>query len=217
VTSLAPRRNTIPAELRRRSWVLWAAEPDASGGKPQKVPRQVAWPSRPASSTDPSTWASFSDVCEAYSALTEDPRWSPLKITGVGVVLVGDGLVCVDLDGAITPEGLTPAAARIVREVPTYTEVSPSGQGLHLWVLGELARALTSRTLEAYDRGRYICVTGERYPGTPPEVEPAPRLIQLIDDASKPEPPGAILSFAITSSESFGGPSEAPDGLLTVG
>jgi hypothetical protein len=191
---LPPHFDTIPAELRRRpNWVLWASEPDESGGKPRKVPRRVASPTQCASVVDPATWATFDDCVEAYSALTEDARWRPLKIAGIGLVLVGDGLVCVDLDCAITPQGLTPAAAKIVGKVATYTEVSPSGQGLHLWVLGELARALSSRTLEAYDRARYICTTGQRFAGTPPDPEPAPRLLELIDQASKPEPPGAIL------------------------
>jgi hypothetical protein len=193
---LSPHPDAIPREIRRRPWLLWASIPDPSGGKPKKVPRQIAYPMRAASSTDPATWGSFDDAVEAHSALTEDPRWAPLRIAGIGCVLVGDGLVCVDLDGALTPEGLTLAAARIVREVPTFTEVSPSGRGLHLWVLGELARALTSRTLEAYDRARYIAVTGERYPGTPPDVEPSPRLIALLDEASKPEAPPAAIAAA---------------------
>jgi len=180
--------DSIPNALRVRPWVLWAAEPDPAGGKPRKVPRRIDYPDRNASSTDPSTWGSFDDACDAFHALTNDSRWAPLLIAGVGVVLVGDGLACLDLDGSLIDGSLTPAAAKIVRAVPTFTEVSPSGKGLHLFVLGTLARAVVSRTLEAYDRGRFIAVTGQRYPGTPETVEPAPRLIELLDEISRPEP-----------------------------
>jgi len=51
-----------------------------------------------------------------------------------------------------------------VREVPTFTEVFSSRHGLHLWVQGTLAGAAVGTSFEAYDRGRFIAVTGERYP-----------------------------------------------------
>src|SRR5262245_29993408 len=124
---IEPTPDKIPAALRRRPWVLWAAEPDGDGGKPRKVPRQIADPTRNASSTDQSTWGSFEDACEAYSALTADPRWAAVRIAGIGCVLIDDGLVCIDLDGALVDGALTPAVATIVRSVATFTEVSPSG------------------------------------------------------------------------------------------
>jgi hypothetical protein len=183
---IEPTPDTIPARLRANPWVLWAAEPDLRGGKPRKVPRMIADPSRCASSTDPATWGAYDDAVEVYAALTADPRWAPLRIAGVGCVLIGDGLVCVDFDGCIIEGSLAPAVATIVRATPSFTEVSASGTGLHLWVLGTLARALVGgKTIEAYDRGRYIAVTGQRWPGTPPDVEPAPRLCALIDEMSQ--------------------------------
>jgi hypothetical protein len=90
----------------------------------------------------------------------------------------------VDLDGCLVDGSLTPSAAKLVAATPTFTEVSPSGTGLHLWVLGTLARACgagKAKDIEAYSTGRLICLTGQRYPGTPPDIEPAPRLIAAID------------------------------------
>jgi Primase C terminal 1 (PriCT-1) len=188
MTLLSVHPETIPAMLRVRPYVLWAAEPDPQGGKDHKVPRRIANPAQRASSTDCETWGTFEDACEAFFALTADPRWAPLRIAGIGVVLLGDGLICLDLDGAVTPGGLTPAAAQIVRAVPTFTEVSPSSGGLHLWIRGQLLRAVVGRTLEAYAWGRFVAVTGQRYPGTPPDVEPAPRLLTILDEISRPAP-----------------------------
>lgn len=146
---------------------------------------------RNASSTDPATWGTFDDVVDAYSVLTENPRTARLHIAGVGVVLVGDGLTCVDMDDAITSASLTRDAARVVMNHPSFTEVSVSRTGLHLWVLGTLDRACIGEGIEAYDRGRFIVVTGQRWPGTPPEVEPAPQLLATLDRLFAPEPPPA--------------------------
>jgi len=179
----------IPAELRRRPWVLWSAEPDPSGGKLRKVPRRIAYPDRNASSTDAATWGTFEDAITAYDALTSDPHCAGLLIAGVGVVLVGDGLVCVDLDHCIQTDGaLTPNAARVVAMVLTWTEVSASGDGLHLWVQGALDRAFAGDGIEAYYCRRYIAVTGQRWRGTPESVEPAPRLITTLNRLSAPAP-----------------------------
>jgi len=178
----------VPVAHRQRPWVLCAAEPSLDGGKSRKIPRQIAYADRNASSTDPATWGTFDDAVDALSALTENPRSARLHIVGVGVVLVGDGLTCVDMDDAITPSGLSRDAARIVMNHPSFTEVSVSRTGLHLWVLGTLDRACIGEGIEAYDRARFIVVTGQRWPGTPPDVEPAPALIATLNRLFAPDP-----------------------------
>ena len=53
---------------------------------------------------------------------------------GPGFVLNGDGIVCIDLDHCLTGRVLEPWAADILAACPgTYIEVSPSGDGLHIW------------------------------------------------------------------------------------
>lgn len=166
---------TIPAALRALPWVLWRAEP-VEGSKPRKVPYRVADPSRRASSTDPATWATFEDAVDAYSVLVvseAEPRRGP--IVGVGVVLtLTAGITCIDLDHVIAEDGrVNPHAETIVDRAHSWTERSPSGTGLHIFVRGTLPEAIKGAQIELYSTDRYIAVTGHRWPGTPEDVRDA--------------------------------------------
>src|SRR5262245_6239382 len=151
------RAETIPLELRALPWVLWRAEPRGEG-KPTKVPYQVAAPTRRASSTDPTTWASFDDALEAFASLGD-------RIAGIGVVLTAaGGVTCLDLDRVIDAEGtLDPRAETIVDRCDSWTEISPSGTGLHVFVRGRVPRSLRGSQIEIYCRERYIAVTGHQW------------------------------------------------------
>jgi putative DNA primase/helicase len=86
---------------------------------------------------------------------------------GVGFVL-GDGFVGVDLDHHITEGHVSPMAQDIVRALNSYTEVSPSGEGLHIICRGDpLPQGPRKREdigLEMYDTARYFTVTGRANP-----------------------------------------------------
>jgi primase-polymerase (primpol)-like protein len=145
----------LPAELRAcAQWLVWRVE--LRNGKPTKVPYAVD--GRPASTTDPSTWATF---LEAVSALRRD------DVAGLGFVFTAaDPFVGVDLDGALDGDRAAPWAAEVVAELDSYTEVSPSGRGLHVLVRGELRGDGNRRgPVEIYDRGRYFTMTGRVYEG----------------------------------------------------
>jgi hypothetical protein len=159
--------DAIPTALRGQPWVLWRAEPRPGDPKPAKVPARIADPDERASSTDPATWGSFADAVEAYSALggVAHPRG---PIAGIGVVLTAAaGLVCLDLDGVLTGDTLDPHAAQIVARCDSWTEVSPSGRGLHIFVRGRVTQAIKGVGIEVYADKRFIAVTGHRWPGTP--------------------------------------------------
>jgi primase-polymerase (primpol)-like protein len=91
-------------------------------------------------------------------------------------VLTGDGVVCIDLDHCLDENGhLAPWATDILARTPrTWIEVSPSGEGLHIWGRAELGcgRRLRAdgRHIELYGSGRYITVTGRRYRRAPNEL-----------------------------------------------
>lgn len=116
---------------------------------------------RAASSTAPATWSTYAEA-EASTIGA-----------GVGFVLNGDGLVCIDLDHCLTNGQLVPWAQQILDQAPaTYTEVSVSGTGLHIFGYGQLAKGRRIRrpngaNIEVYPNGRFIAVTGTPYAKAP--------------------------------------------------
>jgi putative DNA primase/helicase len=135
VTWLTPQIDAIPPDLQALPWVLWRAAARGTG-KPTKVPYCVANPNRKASTTDPATWATFEDAVDVYSVVV-DIR-DPVPIAGLGPVLtLTAGISCLDLDRVIDVAGqLDTRAQTIVERCDSWTEISPSGTGLHIFVRG---------------------------------------------------------------------------------
>ena len=93
---------------------------------------------RTASSTDPATWSSFDEVVTAYEAGGFD---------GIGFVFTkGDPYCGIDLDDCRDPSRVRsrPWAQAIIDELASYTEVSPSGTGVHIIVRRQGARRRAS-------------------------------------------------------------------------
>ena len=148
---------TIPSELKAiPRWLLWRLEDRA--GKPSKTPYQVS--GALAKVNDPATWTNFDTALAAYRA----GGWS-----GLGIALSGDDdLTGVDLDKCLNPNTgeLDPEAARIVADLPTYCEISPSGRGLRLFAFGRLPQGGRRKgKVEMYESGRYLTVTGHQFNG----------------------------------------------------
>lgn len=114
--------------------------------------RPLAIDGRPASSTDPRTWASHAEAVASSVGV------------GLGFVL-GEGIGCIDIDHCITDGVIDARALQLVADTDHfYVEVSPSGEGLHIWHHAKEGRG-TRRTenglhVERYSVGRYITVTG---------------------------------------------------------
>ena len=152
----------IPEALRdQRSWVVWRTERQKGRAvKPPFTPRT----GRKASCSDPSTWGTFD---EALVALAEG------FYDGIGIQLTPP-FVGVDLDGCRHPETgfIDEGAMAIIEQLDSYTEVSPSGRGIHILTEGQLPpEGRRTQGVEIYDRRRYFTVTGQHLAGTPLTVE----------------------------------------------
>ena len=153
----------IPAELTRlHHWVLWRYE--FRNNKWTKPPYQLN--GAKASSTDDQTWADFEAVFEAYQAGAFD---------GIGFVLSeGVGIVGIDLDHCAGTEfsDANATALRIVTSLRSYSEFSPSGEGIRVLVSGNLPPGKRKKgNFEVYAKERYLTITGHHIEGTPENIE----------------------------------------------
>lgn len=171
------RPENIPVELRgRQQWVVWRFEWKASRKKWDKPPRQ-AKSGRPASTTDPATWATYEEAVRAYREAVERHAAGRLLVPwdGLGFVFTKeDPYVGLDLDGCRYPQTgeLLPWAEEIVAAGRTYTELSPSLFGVKLIGMGRLPDGAPHKLhppgggeIEPYSWGRYFCLTGHAYGG----------------------------------------------------
>lgn len=146
----------VPLELRERNqWVVWRLAHRPGQPKPTKVPYDAVT-GRKASSTDPRTWRSWYD---AIRRLARDK-----SMHGLGFAFsTDDPYTGVDLDHCRDAETgeIEPWALNIVHNLNGYTELSPSGTGVHV-IVGALLPPGRCRKggIEMYDRGRYFTVTG---------------------------------------------------------
>jgi primase-polymerase (primpol)-like protein len=145
-----------------RQWLCWRTE--ERDGKQTKVPYSPLT-GRMASSTNPETWANYEDAvraCKKYG------------YGGIGFVFTPEDDLCdVDLDLCLDPETgeIEGWAQEVIEELDSYTEISPSGTGVHILVRGELPAGRNRKgRFEAYDRGRYFTVTGKHLPGSPQSI-----------------------------------------------
>ncbi|MFZ1091315.1 MAG: DUF5906 domain-containing protein [Xanthobacteraceae bacterium] len=156
-------------------WVEWRPV-QGKNGKEDKVPYTPGTDRRARSNT-PATWGMLAQ-CQG-----ERRGW--MFENGGGLDLGG-----VDLDACRDPQTgtLAPWASEVVAKFASYTEISPSGSGLHIFAAGVPAgfkfkkmavpgEPIGSKqpAIEAFAaRGHFLTVTGDQLPGTPNEIKAAP-------------------------------------------
>lgn len=156
----------IPPELRQRpQWAVWRRGPRRADGRYDKLP-YTPQTGALAKSNDPSTWGSYEQAVTAYAQQ---------GYAGIGYMLMADDpFVVVDIDHCRHPATgeLTPDAFALVARLDSYTEVSPSGTGAHIFVR---ATPPTSRNVvkpyEVYVANHFITLTGQHVTQTPATIE----------------------------------------------
>lgn len=158
---LQPIFKNIPTEIKdHRRFVNWKAE--ERGGKITKPPYKPS--GGYAKSNDPSTWSTYR-AC----------RLASKNYDGIGFVLTSDDpYIALDFDKCYSSDfkSLDPAVEKHIKNLNSYTEISPSGRGIRVLVKGILPVAGKKKgAFEIYASGRYVTITGHVLPGYPRTIE----------------------------------------------
>ena len=155
--------DTIPQELKTIDrWMPFRFVWNDHSQKYGKVPHHIN--GYKGSKSNPRHWVSFEHAAAAVAAGRFD---------GIGFVLwEDDDIIAVDIDSCIVDGEPNALARSIIERLNTYTEYSPSGKGLRLFLRGRIQRNHNSKQhgLELYHHASYVTVTGQHLPGTPQKV-----------------------------------------------
>lgn len=148
---LPPDFDRIPQVLKDRPyWCLW---------REKKIPTRLSdGVIQNGSIRAPSDWQNYHEAVERYHA---HKGW------GIGMLLNGDGLVAIDIDGCVHEGEPSPESLAVMREHGVgYVEFSPSGTGLHGYGFADLRAIKKTRfnlcgaAVEIYAHSRFMTVTG---------------------------------------------------------
>lgn len=171
--------DNIPPEMKAvNNWVCWKFQ--KRGGKNTKIPYNPKTGGM-AKSNSPETWASFDTAVNAFSGGSYD---------GIGFELGNSPFVGIDIDHCIKDGQLSKESEKIISGFKSYTELSPSGTGIHIIVKADIedGRGRRKGNIEIYPAGRFFTVTGNVIPGYEKisTDEKALQALISIVDAKKP-------------------------------
>lgn len=203
----------------RKIWVCYVRVLKKTGlyTKPPVDPHTL----RNAKSTDPKTWATYDEAAaqigkRATVYVYDEKREVSAIIEGVGVNLENTELLGVDMDHVLSKdeEGnivATEKAKELWRRLDSYTEVSPSGTGVHVLVIAKntnkelnkngLPKGLKINNgddtdFELYDNGRYFTVTGKALKGCKGIEERQEVVDQIIEEWVSAREKARLKSFS---------------------
>lgn len=163
-----PERDNIPVELRNVDrWIVWKGLWKPEKQKFDKVPVHPTKGYK-INHLDPKNHMTIADAWTAYATGMG---------SGIGFVMTGEPiantengeplyLVGVDLDNVTSSLETTEYARSVYRRLRGYMEVSPSGNGLRMFVLSRKPpRSGQTSKGEMYVSGRFLTVTGYKARG----------------------------------------------------
>jgi primase-polymerase (primpol)-like protein len=149
----------VPPELLEyKQWVLWRRA--ENNGRVTRVPISP-WSGKAAACDKRQTWGTYRHVLYALRRFPCD---------GIGFVFTDADPFCgIDLDQCRAVNGtITSDVLEMIRLFGSYTELSPSGTGVHILIKAKLpGKGRRTGKIEIYDTGRYFTVTGKHVSGTP--------------------------------------------------
>ena len=152
---LLPQLANVPESLKQLPWAVWVAEPrEGRPGKFNKAPRSPITGGK-IGANKPELFGTFEEAKTAYERG---------KYTGVGVLLINNGIVGVDIDDYHQTVADKPGVATWLREaldIGVYCEKSPSSTGLRLFYCDpNCVQGRKGVGLEIYSNLRFLTFTG---------------------------------------------------------
>lgn len=163
--------NSLPFGLtNKKNFVMFKIENDKDG-KPTKRPYN-ALTGNLAEVNNPDTWATFEQALETYNQG---------NYNGIGYVFDGKDIVGIDIDHCIDDNGkLSNSALELITKCNSYSELSPSNKGVHIFLDDETAahffnqRQKTGKKfkngVEIYCTRRFFTLTGNHIKDTPKNI-----------------------------------------------
>lgn len=146
--------SNIPDELKQlKNWCVWKFE--KRNGKRTKIPFN-AETGEFAKSNDKSTWSSYENAVNAEGVDGIGFFFEPPYL-GIDIDDIDD-----DLHRFKQGDKLDNIVSEFNEAFKSYTEVSPSGNGLHIIVKGKIPGSRRRKgNIEMYDSGRFFTMTGK--------------------------------------------------------
>lgn len=216
-------------------WICWRLEPDPKSERPRKVPYDPKT-GRKASSTNPQTWATLAEAEAARQkylftgvgfvfteaggivgvdidhCLSRTVRTDSARCSGAAEPFQGcphpSSLASQDLEADVA---LNEVASAILAKYPSYTEISPSGTGLHIFYRGAMpgkGNKNSQSAVEMYAAARYFTMTGNRLEGTPEDIADGAEALPWIHEtyvakkkAAKSKAKRAVRTVSLTDEQ----------------
>ena len=180
-----------------RHWVCWYGKTIKTKDGEERTTKILGYIGKDnmfhnAKTNKPETWGTYGQA-KSWAARLRTPR------KGIGFVLgLEIPFICIDLDHCInkadktfTDDEAGETARRVLDIIKkngeeTYIEVSPSGEGLHIWgratLPAEKEKGVRGKYIEMYRAGRYMTITGRPYTDT---LSPVGTIQKSVDEIIK--------------------------------